>query len=122
MTKLDEAIEKYKEEGETCMAFQVPEIFNAAQQYAALLKLAPEIGKLVEAGFIDQHEPQTVYGGAFTKGEIGFVPHNSTSRYAGWLFWKHPDGLWITLGQIPEAANTRPTLKAIHDNLTKWED
>lgn len=94
-------------------------VISAAKSYAALQKLAPEIGALVEDGFVDQHDPQTVYSGAFTKGAIGFVSHNSTSRWAGWLFWKHPDGQCVSLGQIPEAANARPTLKAIHDNLTQ---
>lgn len=95
-------------------------ILEAAQSYAAILKLASEIEALIEAGFVEQHEPQAVYNGAFTGGAIGFVPHNSTSRYAGWLFWKHPDGQWVTLGKIPEAANTRPALKAVHDELKKW--
>lgn len=92
MTKLDEAIEKYKEEGETCMAFQVPEIFNAAQSYAALLKLAPEIGKLVEAG---ERIKDLVLCGEWEQDQA--------------------DSEFLSL-----ADDMHPTLKAIHDNLTTF--
>ena len=63
-------------------------LIQVAQSYAALLKLAPEIGAL--AKIIDTARHET----------------DSTTT--------------IDMALLRQVIDTRPTLKAIHDNLTKW--
>jgi hypothetical protein len=43
--------------------------------------------------------PQLIYSGDYTKGAIGYC---SSGRWAGWIFWKHPDGQWVSLAKIPD--------------------
>lgn len=43
--------------------------------------------------------PVEIYDGGYTKGAIGYCSHG---KWAGWIFWKHPDGQWVSLCKIPE--------------------
>lgn len=45
--------------------------------------------------------PKEIYSGEFTKGAIGYC---SSGHWAGWIFWKHPDGQWVSLAKIPDRA------------------
>lgn len=44
-------------------------------------------------------EPKAIYPGDCTKGEIGYC---NAGRWAGWIFWRHPDGQWVSLAKIPD--------------------
>lgn len=107
-------------------------VLNAAKSYAALLKLAPEIGALVEAG-----EKCTKFAldtaKSFDEGESCECPLCDGEGVVETDTYMNMDGValnvqfsgvgdeftsWHKFVEI--AANTRPTLKAIHDNLTKW--
>ena len=96
MTKLDEALDVlgwkggglYPWDGTNVNKLIV--VISAAQQYAALLKLAPEIGNLVDV--CGEHPPiEDCYA------VKDFLIGNGSALYFA-----------------------RPTLKAIHDNLTTF--
>lgn len=83
------------------------------------------IKEFIEAGLTENiHQPKEIYNGAFTSGALGFIPHNSTSRYAGWIFWKHPDGQWVTIAKIPETlpTNARVEIKALYEAAEKMAE
>ena len=128
--KLDESIEQVRNEHATNQCSidgctKLAEICRYASAYSELLKHAPEIGALVEAG------------GKATQGKW-----RASNAFHAW--WVQTNGKAIT-GQphtgrfwditkitginnddeadakfISEAANTRLTLKAIYDELKKW--
>lgn len=41
----------------------------------------------------------TLYHGPMLNRAVGYCKEG---RYAGWLFAKHPDGQWVTIGKVPE--------------------
>jgi hypothetical protein len=129
MTKLDDAITRWEEDG--CIAPTQDDmitVLKAAQQYAALLKLAPVIAALVEAGekatqgemnvfkTVDVIGVQnTEHDFAYTTSDKGEVFFMDCKGAAYWRNQAEENAEFIA-----KAANTRHTLKAIHDNLTKF--
>ncbi len=103
MTKLDEAIKvvdsnPYDPYDSTVLA--------AARSYAALLKLAPEIGALVKRLNSDIDYLDETYSESKTPKEYRSVDYEFCN-------------LDLTLGDLKFM---QTTLKAIHDNLTKWSE
>lgn len=47
--------------------------------------------------------PDVIYVGPY--GTIGYC---SKGRWARWIFFKHPDGQWVSLAKIPPEDNNTP--------------
>lgn len=95
---------------------KMADVIRAARAYADLLKLAPEIGALVEAGNLAYDDSNWYTGGFKENGRINQVPIEPT---LGVVYGAEKEAM-ATADFIVTAANTRPTLKAIHDNLKMW--
>lgn len=123
MTKLDEAVRNMYATFEWNGSLNDrATVLEAARSYAALLKLAPEIGKLVEAG---RHIGETAHNLTIRE-DYDVPPHKALA-----LFGTDGDLLAIFEGDYMgsdmddaeffiAAANSRPTIKAIYDNLTAF--
>lgn len=124
MNKLDEAIKEvefaekiYHEKFENSTPQAVLIILQAARAYSELLKHAPQIGALVEAGKKATQDEIIHGGGGQVYDAVWFNDLLRSSCCGGRAdFYDRNDGEFAA-----SAFNTRSTLKAIHDNLTKFE-
>jgi len=116
MNKLDEAL--LDAETRTPDLCQSVLIRNAARAYSELLKHAPQIVALVEVGEKATQDEIIHGGGGQVYDAVRFNDLLRSSCCGGRAdFYDRNDGEFAA-----RAFNTRSTLKAIQDNLTKWSD